>query len=256
MSTTRTHKSIAHTAVIATATGVAALGFACPASAERNTLIYQPVISACRGGDDCDLVQVPFTATSGALTVLLSNTPANHTNDCAKAVAEFSLDGQRLQSRLVGPPWEQPPFTVNTAPGQHTLGVQILSQSDCKTGDAGRYASFLTIWEDVQPAAPAQQAPPPPVTDAIGLSFSRPSLNSITATVTNSSALTAKCTYDATAPLIPPTHRDFTVSPNGSTQLSFSGIALGATYHVVVSCHDASGKQTQEIGHAEQDVTF
>lgn len=108
---------------------------------------------------------------------------------------------------------------------------------------------------------PQQQQPPPqqqapPVTDAIRLSFSRPSLNSITATVTNSSALTAKCTYDATAPLVAPTHRDFTVGPTATTQLNFSGLAIGATYHVVVSCHDASGTQPQEIGHAEQDVTF
>jgi len=92
MSTTGTRKSIAQTAVIATATGVAVLAFAGPASAEQKTLIYDYVISQCRGGDDCDLVQLPFAAETGSQTVQFSNIPSNHTNDCARAVAEFYLD--------------------------------------------------------------------------------------------------------------------------------------------------------------------
>ena len=116
-------------------------------------------------------------------------------------------------------------------------------------------------WDSAQaltcPAAKPAEAPP--VTNAIALSFSPPNLGSITATISNSSDLNAKCTYDASAtnlPLIPKTHRDFTVGPKASTNLTFDGLNTGATYHAVVSCHDASGKQTQEIGHAEQDVTF
>jgi hypothetical protein len=102
---------------------------------------------------------------------------------------------------------------------------------------------------------PNELAPdqPAPVTDAIKMSFGPPSFTSITATVTNSSALKATCTYDASPSS---THRDFTVPANGSTDLTFNGLSLGATYHAVVSCHDASGKQPQEIGHAETDVTF
>jgi hypothetical protein len=111
---------------------------------------------------------------------------------------------------------------------------------------------------DNRPVAPIGKAPPlaqpPPVTDAIALSFGPPGFGSITATVTNSSDLTARCTYDASG--LTKTHRDFTVSPQGSTDLTFNGFNTGTTYHVVVSCHDASGTQTQEIGHAEQDVTF
>jgi len=96
--------------------------------------------------------------------------------------------------------------------------------------------------------------PPPPVTDAITLSFAPPGFGSITATVTNSSDLTAKCTYDSTG--LAKTHRDFTVSAHDKTDLTFTGFNTGTSYHVVVSCHDASGKQTQEIGRADQDVTF
>src|SRR5215208_6621876 len=161
MSTTLGYQSIAQTAVAATVAGVAALSLAIPASAEQRMLVFHQVTFHCRGGDDCDLVQVPFAAETGTQTVHLSNTP-NQNNDCARAVVEFSLGGQRLQSRFVGPNWEQPPFTINAAPGSHALGMQILSQSDCKTGDASAYTAYLRIWEDVTPAAPpAQQAPPP-----------------------------------------------------------------------------------------------
>ena len=148
----RTRKSIAPTALVATATCVAALTWAGPASAERKTVVYEPVISHCRGADDCDVVQVPFEVETGSQTVLLSNVPNRPGNDCAKAVAEFSLDGQRLQSRFVGPDWEQPPFTMNAAPGKHALDVRILTQSDCKTGAAGDYAAARSTRRQKQDA--------------------------------------------------------------------------------------------------------
>lgn len=154
---TRAHTSIACAAVIATATGVASLTFAAPASAK--TLVDQNIVADCRGGD-CKPVAVAFTATAPTQTVALTN-PGNPNYDCLRAVAEFSLDGQRLQSRFVGPNWEQPPFDINAAPGKHTLSVLILSQSDCKTGDASFYGARLTVSEpDV--AAPPPAGPPPP----------------------------------------------------------------------------------------------
>jgi hypothetical protein len=116
-----------------------------------------------------------------------------------------------------------------------------------------------------QPQVPPDQhspEPPPaaaPVTDAISLSFGKPKITlippsaSITATVSNSSALPGKCTYDATPSN---THRDFDVQAHGSTPLTFTGLATGTTYHARVSCKDASGKQTQPIGSSSQDVTF
>jgi hypothetical protein len=93
----------------------------------------------------------------------------------------------------------------------------------------------------------------PKVTDAIGATFNS-NLGSFTATVTNSSALSAKCTYDATG--LADTHRDFTVPPKGSTPLKFNGFNTGTSYHVVINCTDASGKQSEPIGHVDQDVTF
>lgn len=111
------------------------------------------------------------------------------------------------------------------------------------------------------PAQPAQApAPPPeatPVTDAISLSFGPVKglfpANSITATISNSSNLPGKCTYDATPGN---THREFTITPHGTTPLTFQGIATGTTYHATVSCTDSSGKQTQPLGSSSQDVPF
>jgi hypothetical protein len=114
------------------------------------------------------------------------------------------------------------------------------------------------------PAEPAKPVEPPaatPVTNAIQLSFGPatgilfvPEGGSITATIKNSSDLTASCHYSSTPGGL--TDQDFSVGPKGSTDLPFTGTRTGTTYHAVVSCHDASGQQPQEIGHAEKDVKF
>jgi hypothetical protein len=91
------------------------------------------------------------------------------------------------------------------------------------------------------------------VQNAIKLSFGPPKPFSITATIANSSSLKAQCTYDA-SPL--DEHRDFTVEPKSSTDLKIDGVQTFTTYHVVVSCFDASGQQAEEMGHAETDVVF
>jgi hypothetical protein len=139
----------------------------------------------------------------------------------------------------------QPGTGAGTQPGTATLPP--IQCSDGSSVPAGQACPVI---------APL---PPPPVTDAIRLSFGAPKINvfspsTITATVKNSSGLTASCTYDATG--LADNHRDFTVGPTASTDLTFEGVATGSTYHVVVSCHDASGKQPQEIGHQETDVKF
>jgi hypothetical protein len=108
---------------------------------------------------------------------------------------------------------------------------------------------------------PAAKPNPAPVTNAITLSFGPasgllfvPDGGSITATIKNSSDLTASCHYSATPGGF--TDQDFTVDPKGSKDLPLTGTRLSIKYHAVVSCHDASGQQPQEIGHAERDVTF
>ena len=236
MGTSRIRKSIAQTAVAATATGVPLLTFAGPASAERTTLAYDYVIADCPGGN-CKPVVVPFSAATSTQTVQLSNVPANHTNDCARAVAEFSLDGQRLQSRYVGPGWEQPPFTMNAAPGKHTLSVLILSQSDCKTGDAGRYTAHLTIWEDVQPPA---QAPAPPSAPKQGpLVSAEPGLAGVTFHVTDRSGVASQCTYTSEG------YTDsFGLPANGSFDLFVPAIRLFKTRTGTITCDNGTSTNT------------
>ncbi|RDH77018.1 hypothetical protein DVS77_19595 [Mycolicibacterium moriokaense] len=105
-------------------------------------------------------------------------------------------------------------------------------------------------------ATPASAAPPEPEkapTDAIKATFAPPKFGSVTLTVTNSSKLPADCHYEAD-----PFHteRDFAVPANGSTDQTFKGLNLGATYHTVVECRaDFNGAPTI-IGRVEQDVTF
>jgi len=235
---TRIRVRTAHTAVVATATCVAALTWAGPASAERRTVVYDSVYSTCRGADDCDLVQKPFEVETGTQTVLITNVPADPGNDCAKAVAELSLDGQRLQSRLVGPTWEQPPFTMNATPGKHSLGVRILTQSDCKTGDAGNYMAHLTIWEDVQPAAPAQQAPPPAPKQGPLVSASK-EIGGVTFHVTDRSGVASQCTYSSEG------YTDsFGLPANGSFDLFVPAIPLGKTRTGTITCDNGTSTNT------------
>jgi hypothetical protein len=199
----------------------------------------------------------------------------------AQAYAHFDTDPssnpQGYAGQVVGFKVRDDPTNKATseAVGQATPTIKDCTFKDFGVGMVRLDAVDLSQVTVVlgKPPAPAQQPqqPPPqqqvpqdrhspapapaaaPVSNAIQLSFGPPRLGSITATISNSSDLTAKCTYDST-PFN--THRDFTVNPHSSTDQTFSGFNTGTSYHVVVSCHDASGKQSQEIGHAETNVTF
>ncbi|MEO3757998.1 hypothetical protein ABGB19_06880 [Mycobacterium sp. B14F4] len=237
MSTTATRKCIARTAVVATATCVGVLTFATPAAADQRMLLSDYIISKCRGGNDCDMVQLPFAAETASQTVQFSNSPSNPGNDCAKAVAEFFLDGQRLQSRLVGPNWEQPAFTINAAPGKHALGVRIISQSDCKTGNAGSYTAHLRVWEDVTPAAPpAQQAPAPKQGPLVS---GEPGLTGVTFHVTDRSGVASQCTYSSEG------YTDsFGLPANGSFDLFVPAVRLFKTRTGTITCDNGTSTNT------------
>ncbi|RDH77451.1 hypothetical protein DVS77_16190 [Mycolicibacterium moriokaense] len=201
-------------------------------------MVYDPVLSHCRAADDCDVVQVPFEVETGTQTVLLSNVP-NQNNDCAKAVAELSLNGQRLLSRLVGPPWEQPPFTMNAPPGKNVLSVQILTQSDCKTGDAGDYMARLTIWEDVQPAAPAQAPPPQSAPKQGPLVSPQPGLTGVTFHVTDRSGVASQCTYSSEGYT-----SSFGLPANGSFDLFVPAVRLFKTRTGTITCDNGTSTNT------------
>ncbi len=176
---------------------------------------------------------------------------------------DFSVPFHLIQASFDSPHAAPPTNTYSGSidSGGTASGVWSNNSGASGTWSMGPTFKCITHAPAAEPAPPQQQAPQAPqepaepalVTNAIQLSFGPPKLGSITATVSNSSDLTAQCTYTAT-PF--DTRRDFTVGPKTNTSLKFDGFNTGTSYHVVVSCHDASGKQAQEIGHAETNVTF
>jgi hypothetical protein len=100
-----------------------------------------------------------------------------------------------------------------------------------------------------------------PVTNAIKASFDPPGLTKIVLRVENSSNLIAACHYDAKAntnnPLVPKnTTRDFRVPANGKDAEEFKGAPTDTTYSVTITCKDATGKQTQDIGDVSTSVKW
>lgn len=150
----------------------------------------------------------------------------------------------------------QPP--VKCPPGSKTATVPAGQQCE-----AAPLADIKCPDGSPTPTVPAGQqcAAIPEVTNAIEASFGAPGATSIAFNVTNTSKLSATCNYVATTnsinPLVPPkTTRQFTVPANGNHTETFSGAPTFSTYNVVLSCHDASGKQKSEIGHVETSVTW
>jgi hypothetical protein len=99
-----------------------------------------------------------------------------------------------------------------------------------------------------------------PVTNAITANYGTGGFTSIRLFVNNSSKLTGQCHYDATAdtdnPLVPKdTQRDFKAPP-GQSHLDFNGAITGTTYNATISCKDASGKQSEDIGDTTTSTTW
>lgn len=238
MNNNRIRRTVAWGSATAAAASVLTCTFAGPASAETKTLIDQNVVADCRGGD-CKPVVAAFTATTGTQTVALTN-PGNPEYDCARAVAEFSLDGKRLQSRFVGPNWEQPPFTINASPGQHSLSILVVSQSDCKTGDASFYGARLRVTEEAAPAAPAQQPPPSQSAPKQGpLVSGEPGVAGVTFHVTDRSGVASQCTYSSEG------YTDsFGLPANGSFDLFVPAIRMFKTRTGTISCDNGTSTKT------------
>jgi hypothetical protein len=276
-------------ATVAAATAIVATGaLTMPAVAQAHPLVPVPLAGPCPGGYQFPAgpmtIMYPDAGAKGTQTEFSLNGPSP-TVDTA-AVTRYPQGGDMNGSVTGKVTGDLVTMTVNRD-GYSSLQLTGTVAFDGRAHGTLPYGDAKQNWDSSEafvclpePApdkvGPAPKpvgdnpAPPPggsssqgpnplasdqpaPVTDAIKLSFGQPTFTSITATVTNSSALKATCTYDASPSS---THRDFTVPANGSTDLTFNGLSLGTTYHAVVSCHDASGKQPQEIGHAETDVTF
>jgi hypothetical protein len=151
------HRTIARTAMIATATGCTALAFAIPASAEK-ILLEQHI-----GRDNCN----PGGCPGGAVVVTFS-TPqrsvllAAFTADRYTCVAlRWNLDGENGPGdTTVAAGQEVPLLHIPKDAGKHTLAVEASSLGGCEQG--GRqdgWGGTLSVKEF--PAPDQQQAPQP-----------------------------------------------------------------------------------------------
>ncbi|BBZ70258.1 hypothetical protein [Mycobacterium paraseoulense] len=254
--------------VIAAAIGVAGTSLLPVASADTLPNGYTVTCTPSGSSLVCNFTGCPRVNGDEAGDVLHLRTPGNSqeeiSKDCNNAATE----------------------TFNNIPADGlTISVQGCRKHPLGSDDCGAWSDYKYT-PPAKPAAPAAPAPAPdpnrpvrctgdgrilppgsdcgktpapapaaaPVTNAIQLSFGPPHIGGITATVSNSSDLTATCSYHSTP--IDPGIPDFTVGPHASANVPIKGFNTGTSYHVTVSCHDASGKQTQEIGHAETNVTF
>lgn len=165
-------------------------------------------------------------------------------------------------------PWADYNYTPPAKP-QEQAPVKCPAGSKTSTVPAGQQCEAAPV-ADIKcpdgsptPTVPAGQqcAAIPEVTNAIQASFGAPGATSIAFNVTNTSNLAAACNYVATTNSINPlaprkTTRQFNVPANGNHTENFSGAPTLSTYNVVLSCHDANGKQKSEMGHVETSVTW
>jgi hypothetical protein len=106
---------------------------------------------------------------------------------------------------------------------------------------------------------PAEVPPPPPEvapTNAVTMDIKKSFLNA-TVSITNTSKLAGKCSYDANDVngILPGLHRDVNLGANGNATLTVPAPPIGSTYHVVLSCKGDFNGQQVEFGHVEQDVS-
>jgi hypothetical protein len=151
------------------------------------------------------------------------------------------------------------------------FGVGMLRDDDAETSTVA-----LTLGEPAEPPPvpapqpkPTKQCPdgstvaadqpcPPeqPPVNAVTMDIQRAG-SRVAVTVTNTSNLAGKCTYNAEEvnKLGLPVSRDFDIGPKGSTTLDFPAPLLGQTYHVEVACRGDFKGENVEFGRVAQDVS-
>jgi hypothetical protein len=106
--------------------------------------------------------------------------------------------------------------------------------------------------EEVKPPPPPEVAP----TNAVRMDIQKSAFD-VTVTITNTSKMSGKCSYDANdvRGFLPGLHRDVNIGANGTATLTVPPPPLGSTYHVKLSCTGDFNGQQVEFGRAEQDVS-
>lgn len=125
MSTTHVgiRRAIARAAVVATATGWAALAFAGPASAKLIVTDKYIEVPNCSppGSELCP--QIPSVTVNNGLFSMKVEFTAN-SNHCSDIIAHIMVDGREWGSNRVGPGQSDGGYEIPANAGPHTIGVQ------------------------------------------------------------------------------------------------------------------------------------
>ena len=135
-------KAIIATAGVATATGVAALTFTSPVSAE---VIDQYIeVPQCEQPQTQLCTPIPTVSVNTGAVLVQFTANQNH---CASMIAHIIVDGRRMGGRAVGPgQTDGGHFFPDLTPGTHTIGVQAEGiEGGCNTGFVSAWGGTLQI---------------------------------------------------------------------------------------------------------------
>jgi hypothetical protein len=140
-----TRKTITRTAMVATATGFAALAFAGPASAAPLVINKYIEVPHCAqvGSELCP--QVPGVTFDNHAKSVNVNFTAN-ANHCSDIIAHVMVDGREWGSNTVGPSQNDGGYEIPLSPGTHTIGIKAEGvDGGCNPAGVGPDAT-LSAW--------------------------------------------------------------------------------------------------------------
>jgi len=140
----RTGRAVARAAIAATATVLAALALAGPASAKPIVTDRHLEVSSCTppGGQLCP--QIPsVTVNNGLFPMKVEFTGGP---GCSDIIAHIIVDGSEWGSNRVGPGQSDGGYEIPLPPGQHTIGVQAEGvEGGCNNGSLSGWQGNLHI---------------------------------------------------------------------------------------------------------------
>jgi hypothetical protein len=219
----RTYKTIFRASVVASATTLAALSLASPASAIGFDSVVG--VGSCTGGpppQKCgNPLHLPFTTTTDVVQVTFTKNP----NPCPDFNLFADIDGNPI---TVGP-------EIPLAAGDHTINLDASGAGCPQFTSWGGHLTVAQIKHTGQaPAAPAALPLQGPTADF------NPILGGVAATITDHSGVASKCTYSSGI-----VNRSFSLPANGNATVDIVPLApLGITYDVHVKCDNGTSLDT------------
>jgi hypothetical protein len=154
----RTYKAVVRAAVVASATALAALGLAGPASADSTTVFDSPVgVGGCPGAppEPCGKpLELPFTTTQPTVDITFKRVP---NTGCPFFRVHGYIDGPvgTIPWPEPDPNWSSVAAEMQLAPGNHTLNLD----ATCPSGAFSTWGGHLSITDFTKTGAPAAPAP-------------------------------------------------------------------------------------------------